>query len=283
MKKIIVITLLVTTLACKKEIKAQESVVEKDAATEKKESNKKIKVLNLGVFHMGYTSDANSTEYDETAEKSKKEIAKVNQLLAKFKPTIILVEDEPKDQQELITNYQMYLKDQSAKTTYEGNEIKLIGFEIGRLAGVKRIYGIDHHMGYNYNQGGLAKELNAKKYFQTMKTLQQLESAVDLDIKSVGLKKVLSILNTTLAYDFLINYNADALIYVNSKNGFEGVDEAAKFYHRNLRMFANINKIEMDANDRILIISGATHAAFFQKLFFRSYIYELESVHDYLN
>lgn len=245
-------------------------------------SNQKIKVLNIGVFHMGETSDATSTEYDEAAEKSKKEITEVNQLIAKFKPTIILVEDEPKDQEELVSNYQMYLKNQSAKTTYDGNEIKLMGFEIGRIAGVKRIYGIDHRMGYNYNQGALAKELNAKKYFQTMMTLQQLESSVDMDVKSVGLKKVLSILNTTLAYDFLINYNADALTYVNSENGFEGVDEAAKFYHRNLRMFANINKIEMGENDRVLIISGATHAAFFQKFFSRSYIYELESVNDYL-
>ena len=119
-----------------------------------------------------------------------KEITEVNQLIAKFKPTIILVEDEPKDQEELVSNYQMYLKNQSAKTTYDGNEIKLMGFEIGRIAGVKRIYGIDHRMGYNYNQGALAKELNAKKYFQTMMTLQQLESSVDMDVKSVGLKKV---------------------------------------------------------------------------------------------
>jgi hypothetical protein len=247
------------------------------------DSNQKIKVLNIGVFHMGQTSDANSTEYDEAAKQSKQQIAEVNALISKFKPTIILVEDEPKDQVELMKNYELYLKDQSAKTTYDGNEIKLMGFEIGRLANVKRIYGIDHRMGYNYNQGGLAKELNAKKYFQTMMTLQQLESSVDMDVQSIGLKKVLSIFNTSLAYDFLINYNADALTYVNSENGFEGVDEAAKFYHRNLRMYANINKIDMNANDRVLIISGATHAAFFQKFFSRSYVYELESVGKYLN
>jgi hypothetical protein len=247
------------------------------------DSNQKIKVLNIGVFHMGQTSDANSTEYDEAAKESKQQIAEVNALISKFKPTIILVEDEPKDQVELMKNYELYLKDQSAKTTYDGNEIKLMGFEIGRLANVKRIYGIDHRMGYNYNQGGLAKELNAKKYFQTMMTLQQLESSVDMDVQSIGLKKVLSILNTSLAYDFLINYNADALTYVNSENGFEGVDEAAKFYHRNLRMYANINKIDMNPNDRVLIISGATHAAFFQKFFSRSYVYELESVGKYLN
>jgi hypothetical protein len=247
------------------------------------DSNQKIKVLNIGVFHMGQTSDANSTEYDETAKESKQQIAEVNALISEFKPTIILVEDEPKDQAELMENYELYLKDQSAKTTYDGNEIKLMGFEIGRLANVKRIYGIDHRMGYNYNQGGLAKELNAKKYFQTMMTLQQLESSVDMDVQSIGIKKVLSNLNTSLAYDFLINYNADALTYVNSENGFEGVDEAAKFYHRNLRMYANINKIDMNPNDRVLIISGATHAAFFQKFFSRSYVYELESVGKYLN
>lgn len=245
-------------------------------------SNQKIKVLNIGVFHMGQTSDATATEYDEAADKSKKEIALVNQMIAEFKPTIILVEEEPKDQVLLERNYQNYLKDTSLKTDYDGNEIKLMGFEIGRLADVKRIYGIDHRMGYDYNQYSLAQQLNAERYFQTMSALENLQKHVDLDVKSIGLKKALQLMNSQEAYDFLINVNADALTYVNSKDKFEGTDEAAKFYHRNLRMYANMNKIKMTQEDRVLIISGATHAAFFQSFLSRSYVYELESLNDYL-
>ncbi len=280
MKKIIAAVLLVTTVACKKEIKAQEQVVE---TTEAIKPNSKIKVLNLGVFHMGYTSDATSTEYDESQEKSKQEIKEVNNLIAKFKPTIILVEEEPEHQDELEKSYKAYLDNVNAKTAYEGNEIKLLGFEIGRLTGTKRIYGIDHRIGYNYNQHALAEKLNAEKYFDFMKEMERLESTVDLDVKNVGLKKALSLMNTQEAYDWLININADVLAYVNTENGFEGVDEAAKFYKRNLRMYANMNKIKMDKNDRVLIISGGTHAAFLQGFLSRSYVYELEDISTYLN
>ncbi len=85
-----------------------------------------------------------------------------------------------------------------------------------------------------------------------------------------------------MTYDFLINYNADMLMYVNSKDNFGGADEIAKFYKRNIRMFANINKIEMNEDDRVLIILGGTHAAFMDKFMLRSLIYKLISLKKYL-
>lgn len=60
----------------------------------------------------------------------------------------------------------------------------------------------------------------------------------------------------------LININADLLTYISSKGNAEGADEAAKFYHRNLVMFSNLNQIPVDKNDRIFILMGAGHTAF---------------------
>ena len=49
-----------------------------------------------------------------------------------------------------------------------------------------------------------------------------------------------------------------------SLNGnYEGADQATLAYQRNLRMFTNLNKIPMTKSDRILIILGGTHTAFF--------------------
>jgi hypothetical protein len=246
------------------------------------EQSKKIKVLNIGVFHMGNTSDASSTEYDEKNKKSKKEIKEVTEAIAKFKPTIILVEGTPKHQESLEKAYEKYLNNVKAKTGYENNEIQLLGFEVGRLANSKRIYGVDHRMGYNYNLNKLAKKLNATKFFKMAQGMEELGKSVDTDVEKIGLKKALLLLNTNKAYNFLININADMLMYVNSKDNFEGADEAAKFYKRNIRMFANINKIPMKDNDRVLIISGATHASFFNKFMSRSLIYDLVPLSKYL-
>lgn len=245
--------------------------------------DEKIKVLNIGVFHMGQTYDANTTEYNEATKKSKKEIKDVCEAIAKFKPTIILVEQLPKYQKDLENAYNSYLKDVNADTGfYKNNEIQLLGFEIGRLTDVKKIYGIDHRLSYNYNMSDVAKKENATKFFEMAKHMKKTESSVITDPKKIGLKNVLKLINTKEAYNFLINANADMLMYANSKNGFEGADEAAKFYKRNIRMFANINKIPMSKKDRILIISGATHTAYFSKFMSRSMVYELEPITKYL-
>ncbi len=112
--------------------------------------------------------------------------------------------------------------------------------------------------------------------------MQELEFSVVTDVDKIGLKQALLLLNSKQAYNFLINVNADMLMYANSKDNFEGADEATKFYHRNIRMFSNINKISMDYDDRVLIISGGAHAAFFEGFMSRSMIYELQPLKDYL-
>ncbi len=243
---------------------------------------RKIKVLNLGVFHMGFTPDANATEYDEKSQKAKREINEVTKAISKFKPTIILVEETPDRQEELEKAYKKYLQDKNVKTGYEDNEIQLLGFEIGSMVQANRIYGIDHQMGYNYNLTSMAKKLKAENFFETGRRLKELESSVVTDVDKIGLKQALLLLNSKEAYDFLININADMLMYVNSKDNFEGADEATKFYHRNIRMFSNINKIPMDYDDSVLIISGGGHAAFFEGFMSRSIIYELQPLKDYL-
>lgn len=56
----------------------------------------KIPILNFGTFHFGYTSDVNSVEFEEHYEENKKLVNEIDKKLAEFKPTIILVEYEPK-------------------------------------------------------------------------------------------------------------------------------------------------------------------------------------------
>lgn len=83
--------------------------------------------------------------------------------------------------------------------------------------------------------------------------------------------------------EFLININADILTYVSTKGNSEGADEAAKFYHRNLVMFSNLNQIELTEDDRVFILMGASHTAFFNDFIKRSPKYKAVNVFDYLN
>ena len=246
-------------------------------------THNKTQVLNLGVFHMGGTSDANSTKYDESSVKATKEIKEVVEALANFKPTIILVEHTPKYQKKLEQAYQKYLINSKADIGYYGKcETGLLGFAIGKIANTKRVYGIDHRMGYDYTIGdSIAKKEKMQKYLKVQEDLMKKFNEL-ADETNVVLKEHLLAYNTQKGYDLMINGNADVLTYASSKNGFEGADEAAKYYQRNLRMFSNINKIKSTNKDRILIISGASHAAFFDMFMKRSPIYELVKITNYL-
>lgn len=92
----------------------------------------------------------------------------------------------------------------------------------------------------------------------------------------------LKVFNQRETLQKFINVNADILTYSSTKGNFEGADEASKFYRRNLRIFSNLNQIPVTGQDRILLITGATHAAFLGELLQRSPKYKLVEVAEYL-
>jgi hypothetical protein len=82
--------------------------------------------------------------------------------------------------------------------------------------------------------------------------------------------------------DMLLNINADILTHISTDGNSEGADEAAKLYHRNLVMYSNLNQIELDEDDRVFMLMGATHTAFFDMWLKRSPKYELINTGSYL-
>ena len=62
---------------------------------------------------------------------------------------------EPNENSKLQKQYNAYLQNPSKK--YKNpDELELLAFEVGRLAGTKRIYGIDYQESYNY---GIANDI----------------------------------------------------------------------------------------------------------------------------
>jgi len=192
------------------------------------EKGDKIPVLNFGTFHMGLTNDENKTEFDEHDRENQKKVHEIAEMLASFKPTVILVERIPESNDALQSEYKEYLRNPNMFFK-QPSEIELLAYELGRICNTKRIYGIDHKMSYNYKIG-----------------------------------------------------NADILTHVGSEKGFEGADEAAKYYQRNLRMYSNLNRIELNKDDRVFILMGASHTAFFRDFMSRSPKYYMVKTSEYL-
>ncbi|MDR6302192.1 DUF5694 domain-containing protein [Mesonia maritima] len=239
-----------------------------------------VKVLNMGTFHMGYTPDATTTEFDEHDQRNIEEVHQIAQSIAEFKPTVIIVETLPDNNEVLENSYKEY--QQNPGLNFKNpSEVELLAFEVGRLAGANRIYGIDFKEGYNYRIG---EKINNnygfetyQKYFSVLDSLQK-----QYPEEKMSLLQKLQINNNPIYKDMLLNLNADMLTHISTEGNAEGADEAAKFYHRNLVMYSNLNQIELDENDRVFILMGATHTAFFDMWLKRSPKYETINIDMYL-
>lgn len=245
--------------------------------------NKKIEVLNFATFHMGTTTDAKSIEFDEESAKNQKDAKEIATAIARFKPTIICVETEPSDNNELNSEYQQYLQSPDIASTYYG-EVGLIAFEVGRLSDVTSLHGIDHKLEYNYNIGNeMVNHVDSNTITSMM--LDPFKDIPDLNAFQDGLSTAekLRRMNHPKLLDMLIVYNADMLALVGSEEGYEGADEAAKYYQRNLRIYTNLNRIPMSKNDRVFILSGGSHTAFLNEFMRRSGKYEVVNTMDYLD
>lgn len=243
-------------------------------------SAQKIEVLNFATFHMGKTPDAVKVSFDPKSAKSQNEVFEIAKLLSEFKPTVICVELLPADNEKIQNDYQNFLKDKNYKTSYEG-EVSLLAYQIAKIAHVKNIYGIDEQETgyYNYRIGEqLQNQVDHVTYKRFMPSLIEKFKKQE----SMSVKEKLIDFNKESTLQDLITANADILTYVSTSKNFEGADEAAKFYRRNLRMYSNFNQIPLSENDKVLIISGATHAAFFSEFLKRSPKYQLVNVFDYL-
>ncbi|KEO74223.1 DUF5694 domain-containing protein [Anditalea andensis] len=242
-----------------------------------------IPVLNFGTFHMGYTPDASTTEFDEHDDENVRQVHEIAKMLAKFKPTVIVVETTAAYQEKLEKLYWEYLDNPDLKFD-NPNEIELLAYEVGRLSNSKRIYGVDHKEGYNYMiTRQLENPIDSTTFVRYSKMMEDNEKNHRASKGGpIPLKEMLAIINHPLYLDFLININADILTYSSTKGNAEGADEAAKYYHRNLVMYSHLNQIELNEDDRVFILMGASHTAFFNEFIKRSPKYKLVNVHDYL-
>ncbi len=240
----------------------------------------KIQVLNFATFHMRFSPDANTVDFDEHSEKNKREVHAIANMLSKFKPTVILVETIPEENEKLQKKYAEYKVNKDMKFENPG-EVELLAYEIGRISGVDKIYGINHKMEYNYPLiNSIADSIQEETY---MKFSADFRKSFIEGFDKLSTLDKLKMVNNSEGLNFLFNDNADIMTHISiPENKFVGADVAAKFYKRNLRMYSIMNSIPLSKNDRVFILMGGTHTAFFRDFISRSPKYEMVNTFEYL-
>ncbi|HEY9185863.1 MAG TPA: DUF5694 domain-containing protein [Salegentibacter sp.] len=220
------------------------------------QNEEKVKVLNYATSHLTNTSDAYSSYVDINNPEVKKDISRIVNRLVEFNPTVICVEIVPEENEATNQTYQAYLEDQSNRVNYS-EEINLIAFEVGRLTNVKKVYGIDARIGFNYPKLiEMAKKQDASREF-----LEESIETVEWITGQPLLKQIAYYNSDEFKSETFNFYNFLATMQTPGNN--EGAEIISDFYNRNLSMYANFSAIPLEKEDRVLIILGGTHTAYF--------------------
>jgi len=252
---------------------------------------KKTQVMTLGTFHFNFPNldvkqVSKADQIDVLEPRFQQEITNIVNKISKFKPTIIVIERQPGEQHRIDSVFEKYVL---GGYQLKRNEEQQIGFRLAKQLGLKKLYCVDEWGNFNNKIDSIVNgkdSIEAKKFeaffennpdaskrfsntpiFKTKGILAALRQAND----EVNIKKSLG------------NYLTGLFKYESQENDFTGVDfETGRWFNRNLKIFRNIQRINVGPSDRILVIFGAGHLNLLNYFFSCSPEYNLVKTNDFL-
>ncbi|HUE81167.1 MAG TPA: DUF5694 domain-containing protein [Pyrinomonadaceae bacterium] len=243
--------------------------------------NEQAQVMILGVYHFDNPNlDMVKTDFpDHLSPKKQQEIAEVLALLAKFKPTKIVVEAPP-DRESVKNNYLAYVKGDYKLTA---NEIEQLGYRLAKEFGHETIYLADHRMGMDMNSVfAAAKETNNQYFLRMMQEVMSEVEAMQKRHGQISIREALVELNRPEWQDQTRDLYLQ-ISRVRSKDKYVGADVVTEWYRRNFRIFTNLTQVIESPQDRVLVIFGQGHVPYLREGVKSSPDMKLVEPNDYLN
>ena len=222
-------------------------------------------VLLFGVFHFANPGRdvVRTDQIDVTTPESQEYLAALAQRLCSFKPTAILLEFDRDREPEMRRQLADYVANGGELGS---NENYQLGFRVAKACGVEKLYGFDEsEIGWNAEPLFEYMQESAPE-FQTslndaVALAQESQAAAHLEL---GLRELLVRANDP-EQD---RRNKDLYLLTNAAGagaGFEGADATARWWHRNIRMYANVQRYAA-AGERLLVVAGQGHTAILRDL-----------------
>ncbi|KAF1708517.1 hypothetical protein CSC70_12770 [Pseudoxanthomonas kalamensis DSM 18571] len=223
------------------------------------------KVMMLGVFHFANPGRdmVKSKVIDVTTADNQAYLAALATRLAAFQPTDVLIECERSAQPRHDAAYAAYRDDGAA---LDVNETHQIGFRVAREAGLGGVTCFDEGE-VQWKGGALFDYIAAHD--------PDLKAALDAELASLSARETRE--QTTLPLPELLRLannperereNKDLYLETNDVDaggGFVGADASASWWHRNFRMYANVQQAAAPGR-RVLVIAGSGHTAILKDL-----------------
>jgi len=183
--------------------------------------------------------------------------------LKEFKPTRVLLEYNPENDELINERYREYL---AGNFELPANEIYQLGFRIAKLAGHERVYSFDNRdVGWKAEaMFEYAKEHDSQEMKIFNKILETYTADEERARSTMSLKKLLQRQNDPK----IERMNMDLYLVTNrigAGDGYVGAASTASWWERNFYMYANIQKFA-EPGERVIAIGGTGHMAILKQL-----------------
>jgi hypothetical protein len=244
-------------------------------------------LLIVGTFHFsdpGLDAYRPSFDVDILAPERQAEVLDLVERLAGFRPTRVAVEAMPARQPALDEMYAEYLR---GERELGSNEIQQLGFRLASEMGHDRVYAVDAER--RFYQPWVDPDSFAVANGQRhrldpdLQLLYGRQSRWEDEAKTHRpLRETLLSLNDP---ERALRSHGQYLIgnfEVGTDEEYPGVDSKTAWFNRNLRIFANLQRLLEDEHERIVLIVGAGHVALLRHAAEASPQFELVELADVL-
>ncbi len=255
-----------------------------------RESEPRAQLMLLGTFHFADAGlDAYKPKFhvDIKSPERQAEVQEAARLIAEFRPTKVAVEWGSQHQARTDSLYRAYV---AGEFELGSNEVYQLGFRIARMMGHERVWLVDAP-GRSYFPDWTEAEYEAKN----AKLRPLVRERPDWTSRFTQLYSWGdSVKSVVPLRDFLIfqnssdrvrqghgHYTVDSF-HLHTDGDWFGPDAGTRWYNRNLRIFANLQRITDSDEERILFIVGSGHLPILRFLADASPEYEMVEPNDFL-
>ncbi len=218
-------------------------------------------ITMLGLFHFSNPGldKVKTDQIDVTTAANQRYLDNLsNKLQVEFKPTAVLVECPPSTQNNINTQFQQYL---SGSFELPINETYQIGFRVAKGSGIAQVTCYDEKQ-IQWQPAKMMQLMAGHEHATQAKFDNFIQSITN---KLQSMQASMSLRELLIAHNQPDFDNLNKSFYlltssVGAGKGFEGADAAASWWHRNFRMYANIQKVAVPGS-RVLVIGGQGHTA----------------------
>ncbi len=241
----------------------------------------KAKIMVLGSYHMANPgADVFNMQADDVlSPQRQKEMEELVNVLLVYKPTKIVLEVSSKSDSLYNAIYRSYLQ---GSYKLNANESQQLGFRLAKYSGHTKVYCVDESGKFDFEtvmqfamQNGQGQTVQAM-----METIQNHIANENKMLLESSLIQYFKHMNTPENQESGLGWYMKLLDISNGKS-FPGPELVKDVYERNLKIMSNIFRLTDRTDDRILVIYGNGHTAFFKSILLGSDRFEWVDVFDY--